>query len=101
MYNPLRARSAPRCEVLSLAALADSTPDPPEKVGEFQTLVRHFFGRFFAGEIASEDRDTMTRLVQAACALAVPSLIFSLYLYPAYHLPHHVRPPYWAQAADH
>lgn len=100
MSSPLRAWRS-RTEILSLEAPASPAAVAPQPIGEFRTLVRHFFTRFFAGEIACEDRDTKTRLVQAACALAVPPLIFSLYLYPAYHLPHHVLRPYWAQAADH
>src|SRR5579875_1989653 len=101
MSSPLRAWRSSRADVLSLEVLARPDASKPARIGEFRALTGHFFARFFAGEIASEDRDTKTRVVQAACALALPPLIVSLYLYPAYHPPFHVQRPYWAQAGDH
>lgn len=101
MSSPLHAWRSSRTKVLSLEVLARTAAGEPQRIGEFRALVGHFFTRFFAGEVASEDRDTKTHVVQAACALAIPPLIFALYLYPAYHLPRHVLRSYWAQAGDH
>jgi hypothetical protein len=101
MSSPLRSLRSSRDEVLSLEVLAHRTPAEPQQRTQFQILVRHFLERFFAGEVSAVDGDTRTRLVQIACALGVPPLVISLYLYPAYHLPQHALRPYWAQVGDH
>lgn len=98
-----------RDEVLSLNVLAGKTAAGPEYLPQFGVLVRHFLDRFFGSELASAEGDAKTRLVQAACALGVPALAVSLYLYPLYHLPHgHGHSAdywgprtWWAQAGDH
>jgi hypothetical protein len=73
--------------------------DAPERT-QFGILVRHFFERFFAHELASAEGDSRTRLLQIACALGIPNLVVTLYLYTPYHMPHAIR-PYWAQVSDH
>jgi hypothetical protein len=98
-----------RDEVLSLKVLAGKASENPEQLSQFGVLMRHFLDRFFGSEFASEDGDAKTRLVQVACALGVPSLAVSMYLYPLYHLLRgHGRlsnywgpRSYWAQAGDH
>jgi hypothetical protein len=95
-------------EILSLEVLAREVPAEIEvERSQFGVLVRHFLDRFFTNELASADGDAKTRLVQAACAMAIPGLVVALYLYPLYHLPRgHVGNywgprQYWAQAGDH
>lgn len=103
------ARKPARDEVLSLNVLAAKEPGDPEELSQFGVLMRHFLDRFFGSDFASADGDAKTRLVQAVCALGIPGLAVSLYLYPLYHLPRgHGRPasywgsrPYWAQVGDH
>jgi hypothetical protein len=102
---PRRARN----EVLSLNVLAGKASENPEQLSQFGVLMRHFLDRFFGNEFASADGDAKTRLVQVACALGIPGLAVSMYLYPLYHLPRgHGRlsnywgpRSYWAQAGDH
>ncbi|MGC2637974.1 MAG: hypothetical protein WA294_12405 [Acidobacteriaceae bacterium] len=89
-----------RAAVLSLEVLARAEPAEANQPTQFATLVRHFFERFFTSEMASQEGDAKTRLVQAACAIGVPGLVLALYLYTPYHLPHIVR-SYWDQAGDH
>lgn len=96
-----RAATQLRDEILSLNVLAGKEPGDPERLSQFRVLIRHFLDRFFGREFASADGDVKTRLVQVVCAIGIPPLIASLYLYPVYHPPfHHVR-PYWQQAGDH
>lgn len=105
-----------RDEVLSLSVLAGKEAEGPEHLSQFRVLVWHFLDRFFGSEFASAEGDAKTRLVQVACALGVPALAVSLYLYPLYHLlpghpPHPLSPgrtadywgprTYWAQVGDH
>lgn len=104
----LAARIRPaREEVASLEVLALAEPQEAREPTQFWVLVRHFLERFFTNELASAEGDAKTRLVQAACAMALPGLVVALYLYPVYHLPrgHAGRywgmRPYWSQAGDH
>lgn len=98
-----------RDQVLSLNVLAGKEAEDPEQFSQFGVLMRHFLARFFGSEFASADGDAKTRLVQVACALGIPGLAVSLYLYPVYHLPrgqgrltNYWGPrSYWAQAGDH
>ena len=87
--------------VFSLSVLAREDEQQGADPSQFSTLVRHFFERFFSSELASAEGDAKTRLVQAACALGLPGLVISMYLYPAYHLPLHRTRSYWQQAGDH
>lgn len=80
----------------------------PER-SQFSHLVRLFLERFFNHETASSNRDGKTRMVQIACAAALPGLMVAVFLWPAYHPfpgwpPGHLRaslPPYWAQVNHH
>jgi len=84
----------------SLNTMALQPPRERPQSTQFHVLVRHFFERFFAHELASADGDSRTRLTQIACAMGIPGVVVTLYLYTPYHLPHAVR-PYWAQVSDH
>ncbi|HUB19573.1 MAG TPA: hypothetical protein VL990_13115 [Acidobacteriaceae bacterium] len=108
MASLARESKSGRGEVLSLEVLARGKPaEPEQEPTQFRVLVRHFLDRFFTSEMASSDGDAKTRLVQAACALALPGMIVAMYLYPLYHLPRgrvgrYWGPrPYWSQAGDH
>ena len=108
MASVAREAKRSREEVLSLEVLAREEPgEEREPATQFRVLVRHFLERFFNNEMASADGDAKTRLVQAACAVGIPGLIVSLYLYPLYHLPRGRAGrwwgprPYWSQAGDH
>lgn len=79
----------------------------PER-SQFSLFTRHFLERFLMHEAASSD-DAKTRLVQIACAAALPGFLVAVYLWPAYHPfpgwpPGHKGigpPPYWAQVNHH
>jgi hypothetical protein len=96
-----RVATSPRDEVFSLNVLAGKESGEPERMSQFRVLIRHFLDRFFGKEFASADGDAKTRLVQVVCAIGIPPLIASLYLYPVYHPPFHRVRPYWQQAGDH
>jgi len=101
MASVVRASKAERDEVLSLEVLARQGPaEFEDEPSQFRALVRHFLQRFFTNEMASNDRDTKTLLVQAACTIGMPGFVVALYLYTPYHMPHQVR-SYWAQVGDH
>ena len=80
----------------------------PER-SQFSHLVRFFLERFFNHETASSTGDGKTRMVQIACAAALPGLAVAVYLWPAYHPfpgwpPGRIAvgpPPYWAQVNHH
>ena len=96
-----RAAKPLRGEVLSLNVLSHKEPGDPEHLSQFRVLIHHFLDRFFGREFASEDGDAKTQLVQVICAIGIPPLIASLYLYPVYHQPFHRVRPYWQQVGDH
>lgn len=93
-----RPSSMPTVESLSVLSL--KTPAEAPQSTQSRILVRHFFERFFADELASAEGDSRTRLIQVACVMGIPSLVVTLYLYTPYHMPHAIR-PYWAQTSDH
>ncbi len=82
----------------------------PER-SQFSHLVRHFLERFFNHETTSSTGDGKTRMVQIACAAALPGLAVAMYLWPVYHPviiypPRHNGlvpgpPPYWVQVNHH
>src|ERR1700733_93585 len=108
MLNVIGEPKPPGDEVPPLEVVARSVPEEAGQPTQFGVLVRHFLDRFFTNELASAEGDAKTRLVQVACAMAIPGVVVALYLYPLYHLPHRHRPgnfwgprQYWAQAGDH
>lgn len=101
MFGSERAVRPLRDEVLSLNVLAGKEAESCQGMSQFRVLMRHFLNRFFGSEAASSDGDAKTRLVQVACAIGLPPLVLSLYLYTAYHLPFHRLRSYWQQAGDH
>ncbi|WP_158944697.1 hypothetical protein [Granulicella sp. S190] len=91
----------PRHPVLSLAVQAHTAP-PARVQSRFEVLVRHILHRFFHNELLASDDETK-RVMQIAAAVALPTLIVSLFLFPAYHAfpPAPLHRPFWSQAGDH
>lgn len=91
----------PEHAVLSLSVQAQSVAAKREQ-GQFEVLVRHILARFFNNELLGSDDETK-RVMQIACAIALPTLIVSLFLYPAYHAfpPAPAHRPFWSQVGDH
>jgi hypothetical protein len=91
----------PKHPVLSLSVQAEALP-PARDQSNFEVLVRHILSRFFNNELLASDDETK-RVMQIACAVALPTLIVSLFLFPMYHAfpPAPLHRPFWAQASDH
>jgi hypothetical protein len=101
MSNRLGLFTAPKYSVLSLNVQAQSAIARRDQ-SQFEVLVRHILSRFFNNELLSSEDETK-RVMQIACAIALPTLIVSLFLYPAYHAfpPAPTPRPFWSQAGDH
>ena len=70
---------------------------------QFKLLVRHLLDRFFNNEIVSVEGETLPLIMTIAWAMALPTLVATIFLFPAYHAfsPRPPRPPFWAQVTDH
>jgi hypothetical protein len=101
MSERLGLFSPPKHPVLSLGVQAE-TFAPDRDQSEFEVLVRHILSRFFNNELLASDDETK-RVMQIACAVGLPTLIVSLFLFPAYHAfpPAPLHRPFWSQASDH
>ena len=69
---------------------------------QFPLLVRHLLDRFFNNEIVSVEGETLPLIMTIAWALALPTLVATILLFPAYHrfAPKPPVPPFWGQVAD-
>ncbi len=87
--------------MLSLSVQAAA--DPPRERGWFEVLVRHFFSRFFHNELLGADGEETKRIMIVSYAVALPGLLFAMFLYPAYHgfPPHLLQRSFWQQTGDH
>jgi hypothetical protein len=101
MSERLGLFAPPKHPVLSLSVQAE-TFAPDRDQSEFEVLVRHILSRFFNNELLASDDETK-RVMQIACAVALPTLIVSLFLFPLYHAfpPAPLHRPFWSQASDH
>src|ERR1700734_2761848 len=101
MTERLGLFSPPKHPVLSLGVQAE-TFAPDRDKSEFEVLVRHILSRFFNNELLASDDETK-RVMQIACAVALPTLIVSLFLFPMYHEfpPAPAHRPFWSQVGDH
>jgi hypothetical protein len=101
MSKRLGLFAPPTHPVLSLSVQAQSTTVKREQM-QFEVLVRHILGRFFNNELLASDDETK-RVMQIACAIALPTLVVSLFLFPAYHAfpPAPAHRSFWSQAGDH
>jgi hypothetical protein len=70
---------------------------------QFKLLVRHLLDRFFNNEIVSVDGETLPLIMTVAWAIALPTLVATIFLFPAYHAfpPRTPIPPFWGRVADH
>jgi hypothetical protein len=70
---------------------------------QFKLLVRHLLDRFFNNEIVSADGETLPLIMTVAWAIALPTLVATIFLFPAYHAfkPRPPKPPFWGQVTDH
>ncbi len=101
MSERLGLFAPPKHPVLSLSVQAE-TFAPDRNQSEFEVLVRHILSRFFNNELIASDDETK-RVMQIACAVALPTLVVSLFLFPLYHAfpPAPLHRPFWSQASDH
>jgi hypothetical protein len=101
MRERLGLFAPPKHPILSLGVQAQIV-SPRRDQSEFEVLVRHVLSRFFNNELLASD-DEAKRVMQIACAVALPTLVVSLFLFPAYHAfpPAPLHRPFWSQAADH
>ena len=56
----------------------------PEKRSITRLLTGHFFRRFFDNDTLQTEGDTLITIVRAACAVAVPGLMYAFFLQNAY-----------------
>lgn len=93
--------ASPRHPVLSLAVQAECVT-PRRERSRFEVLVGHVLSRFFNNELLASDDETK-RVMQVGAAVALPTLIVSLFLFPAYHAfpPAPLHRPVWSQTGDH
>jgi hypothetical protein len=101
MSERLGLFAPPRHPVLSLSVQAETSTTERDQ-SNFEVLVRHILSRFFNNELLASDDETK-RVMQIACAVALPTLVVSLFLFPMYHAfpPAPLHRPFWAQVSDH
>ena len=99
MLNRLRSLSQP--PVLSLGAIADNVQTPRPQ-SQLEVLIRHLLHRFVHNELLASDDETK-RIMQVSYAVALPGLLFAMFLFPAYHAfpPYPFPRPFWQQVGDH
>src|SRR6266702_544735 len=100
----LRRIDEPEHAVLSLEVQAGMGPVTEPERSLFELLVRHLLDRFLNNDMVSVQGEAKKRLIQAAVVIAVPQLIFALFLYPVYHGVPPIRPlkpPFWSQVNHH
>jgi len=85
--------------VLSLMVQAEMPVSPPTR-GPFSVLVRHLFDRLIHSDSLELGEESASRVMALAYAVALPGMLYALYLFPAYHSPLG-KPPFWSQARDH
>ena len=85
--------------VLSLMTQARMPAKEPQR-GPFSVLVRHLLQRALATGSLGWGEEANARALTIAYALALPGILYALYMFPAYHQPAG-KPSFWAQAVDH
>ena len=66
----------------------------------FETLIRHFFGRFFDKDSISPDADEHANVVQIVAMLALPGAIVSLFTIPDHMLVRSEVMRLWLRSGD-
>jgi hypothetical protein len=100
----IRQIDEPEHAVLSLEVQAAMGPVVQPERSQFEMLVRHLIDRLFNNDMVSLEGEAAKRLILAAIVIAVPQLIFALFLYPVYHgIPpiRPLKPPFWSQVNHH
>jgi hypothetical protein len=71
--------------------------------GQFKLLVRHLLHRFFNNEMISVGGEALPLIMTVAGVIAVPTLIVTILLFPAYHafFPKPPIPGFWTQVGEH
>jgi hypothetical protein len=85
--------------VLSLMVQADLPRKQPTR-SPFVLLLRHLLDRLLRSDSLGLGEDSASRVFALAYAVALPGLLYAMYLYPVYHSPLG-KPPFWTQARDH
>ena len=70
---------------------------------QFRLLVHHLLDRFFNNEMVSVGGETLPLIMTIAGAIAVPTLMVAIFLFPSYHAfpPRPPVPSFWTQACEH
>ena len=85
--------------VLSLMVQA-TMPEQTKVRSPFSTLVHHLLQRLLQSESLGLGEEASTRVSTLAYAVALPGMLYALYLFPIYHQPL-AKPTFWFQAGDH
>ena len=75
-------------------------PVTPVERSPFAVLMRHLFERLLHSDSLGLGEESASRVIALAYAVALPGMLYALYLYPEYHSPLG-KPPFWAQSTDH
>lgn len=98
MFNSLRILTPPDDPTLSLQVRARLPEKELRKKSQVELLLNHFLQTFLNNEVLSPDGEARTLSIQILCAIALPGLVFALFLFPPYHFPG--GRPYWFQVSD-
>jgi len=92
----------PEAPIRSVAVEA-AAPHPAEEQPQFNLLVRHLLHRFFNNEMLSVGGETLPLMMTIAGAIAIPTLIAAIFVFPAYHamFPKPPIPPFWNRTTEH
>ncbi len=85
--------------VLSLMVQA-AIPARTTRRRPFAALVFHILDRLLHSDSLGLGEESASRVMALAYCVALPGLLYALYLFPAYHSPLG-KPPFWTQARDH
>ncbi|MEI9978106.1 MAG: hypothetical protein WDN23_03765 [Edaphobacter sp.] len=101
MSNRAGLFAAPEHPVESLGVHAEAVT-PQRRQNQFGVLVAHLLHRFFHNELLATDDETK-RVMVIGYAAALPGLLVSMFLFPAYHgfPPYPLHRVFWSQAGDH
>jgi len=90
----------PRTNAASIAA---GHVCPPSGLRQFRLLVAHLLDRFVNNETLSVSGETLPFVMTVAGAVAVPTLIASIFVFPEYHAfpPRPPLPNFWTQVCEH
>jgi hypothetical protein len=103
MLNPRRFFATAETAILSLDVQGKRTAKELAQPSQFNLLVRHLLGRFFNNEMISIGGEALPLIMTVAGVIAVPTLIVTILLFPAYHAfpPHPPIPGFWTQVGEH